>query len=106
MAVAITADNFSTVVLNASKPVVIDVYASWCPPCQQMAPIFEELEKEHSGKYAFAKLNVDEAREISIQLEVSSVPTFVFFKNGQKQGAVTGSMSKEALQEKIVEMLG
>ncbi len=106
MAIDITNDNFEEKVIQSPKPVVLDVYATWCGPCQQMAPVFEEVEKEHGAKYTFAKLNVDEARDVSIKLGVSSVPTFVFFKNGEVQGKETGYMNKEALEEKIKSILG
>jgi thioredoxin 1 len=63
MPIAITQDNFKKEIEESALPVVLDVYAIWCGPCQQMAPIVDELEKELQGKYKFAKLNVDEARE-------------------------------------------
>ncbi|HZW61519.1 MAG TPA: thioredoxin [Candidatus Babeliales bacterium] len=106
MAIAITQENFEKEITKSSTPVVIDVYATWCGPCQQMAPIFESLEKELGSKYKFAKLNVDEARELSIKYGVTSVPTFVFISNGQVKGKETGYMSKEDLKEKIEEYLG
>ena len=101
MITSITPKNFEKEVKEETKPVVLDVYASWCGPCQQMMPLVEELAQELSSKYKFAKLNVDEARDISIQYGVISVPTFLFLKNGQVKGKETGYMSKETLQEKI-----
>jgi thioredoxin 1 len=106
MAVAITKDNFEKEIKQSTKPVVLDVYASWCGPCQHMMPIVEELEQELGSKYKFAKLNVDEAREISIQFGVTSVPTFIFIKAGDVKGKETGYMSKETLKEKIQTVLG
>lgn len=106
MSIVITPENFDSVVMKSVKPTILDVYASWCGPCQQMAPIFQELEKELGMKYTFAKLNVDEARDISIRLGVTSVPTFVFFKDGQIKAKETGYMSKEGLQAKIATHLG
>ncbi len=100
MAIDITQENHDQQIAQESKPVVLDVYASWCGPCQQMAPIFDELEKE-MGDYKFAKLNVDEARDLSVKYGVISVPTFLFIKNGEVKGKETGYMSKEDLKTKI-----
>jgi thioredoxin 1 len=105
MAIAITTENFEKEIKNAKKPIVLDVYASWCGPCQQMAPIFAKLEEELKDKYTFAKLNVDEERDLSIQYGVTSVPTFIFIKNNQIQAKETGYMSKDELQKKIEQHL-
>jgi thioredoxin 1 len=104
MAIDINQQNIAKEVQQESKPIVMDVYASWCGPCQQMAPIFEELEKEMAG-YKFTKLNVDEARDISIKYGVISVPTFLFIKNGEVKGKETGYMPKDVLKEKIEAIL-
>lgn len=101
MAVSITQQNFEQEIVRSSQPIILDVYATWCGPCQQMEPILEELEAELGEKYKFAKLNVDEAREISIKYGVTSVPTFIFIQNNEVKDKETGYMSKEALQEKI-----
>lgn len=100
MSRSVTEENFEAEVLQAGKPVVVDVYATWCGPCQQMEPIFEELEKEMPD-IKFVKLNVDEARDLSIKHGVISVPTFLFFKDAQVKGKETGYMSKDVLKEKI-----
>jgi len=106
MPIAITKENADQYIKQSSKPVIVDVYAVWCGPCQMMAPIFDKLEQELGEKYTFAKLNVDEARELSIQLGVSSVPTFLFIKNGSVVGKEVGSMSQEDLEDKITAYLG
>ncbi|MBT3455602.1 thioredoxin [bacterium] len=102
MIISITKDNIEKEVTNSKLPVVMDVYAPWCGPCQHMLPIFEELAKEMEGKCIFVKLNVDEARDLSIQYGVTSVPTFIFIKNNEVKGRDTGYKSKEDLKE-IVE---
>ena len=106
MAVSITQENFEQEITQATQPVVLDVYATWCGPCQQMMPIVDELEQEFAGKIKFAKLNVDEAREISIQYGVTSVPTFIFIKNNVVKGKETGYMAKDILKAKIEALLG
>lgn len=104
MIISITRHNFKQEIEEASKPVVIDVYATWCGPCQHMAPFFEELAQQYASSYIFAKLNVDEAREIAIEYNVSSVPTFLFLKNGQLIDSIIGYMPKDDLENKIKEV--
>jgi len=104
--ITITDENHKKEIKESSLPVVLEVYASWCGPCQQMTPIVEELEKELRSKYKFGKINVDESRELSIKYGVSSVPTFVFIKKDDVKGKETGYMSKEDLKAKIESLLG
>ncbi len=106
MAVSITNENFNTEIESEQGPIIIDVFASWCGPCQQMTPIFEELEEELGETYKFAKINVDDARDISIKYGVTSVPTFLFIKAGEVKGKETGYMSKEDLKTKMQSYLG
>lgn len=106
MPIPITNENVDKEIKNFSGPVVLEVYAIWCGPCQQVAPLFAELEIELKHRYKFAKLNVDEARDISIEYGVTSVPTFLFFNNGQLKGKETGYMDKDTLRTKIQTILG
>lgn len=101
MAHAITKKNYELEILNAVHPVIIDVYAPWCGPCQFMKPIFEQLEKEFSSQIIFATLNVEEDRELSIELGISSIPAFLFFNNGILVAKEVGSMSYEDFTLKI-----
>jgi thioredoxin 1 len=105
MTVNITSDNFKKEVLESKLPVVLDMYASWCGPCQQIAPVFEELAKELSAKCKLGKVNIDEERSLAIEYSVSSVPTFIFIKEGKVVGKETGYMTKEDLKSKIDKLL-
>lgn len=106
MALTITSENFEQEVLKSEIPVVIDVFAAWCGPCQQVAPIFDELAKELEGKYKLVKINIDEERDLAIKYNVSSIPTFIFVKDGEVVGKEMGYIGKEDLKNKIAELLG
>lgn len=106
MAMHVTGQNFKTEVLESKIPVVIDVYAIWCGPCQQMSPLFDELSKELAGKYKLVKLNIDEDRDLAISYQVSSIPTFIFIKDGAVVGKEMGYMQKADLLAKIKQFLG
>ena len=97
----LTQENFKAEVTEASLPVIIKAHASWCGPCIQMTPIFEELEKEYKDKANFIVLNVDQARDIAINYGVTSIPTFIFIKNGEIVNKETGYIAKEDFKEKI-----
>jgi len=101
MPIVIRQDNFEQEVMAAPGLVLLDVYATWCGPCQQMEPVIAELEKEMAGTCKFAKLNVEEARDLSIKLGVTSVPTFIFVLDGQIKDKVVGYMGKLTLKEKL-----
>jgi len=101
MAHAITKKNYTQEIINAPMPVILDVYAPWCGPCQFMKPIFEQLEKELNTKIIFATLNVEEDRELSIELGISSIPAFIFFNQGSLVAKEVGSMSHDEFITKI-----
>ena len=104
MALTVNSQNFEEKVLKSELPVVIDVFATWCGPCQQVAPIFDELAKELEGTYTLVKINIDEERDLAIKYNVSSIPTFLFINKGEVVGKEMGYMSKEDLKAKIEEM--
>jgi len=104
MATTITKNDFEKEVLQSKLPVVIDVFATWCGPCQQVEPIFNELSKELAETYKLVKLNIDEERDIAVKYNVSSIPTFLFIKGGELVGKEMGYMSKEDLKAKIKEV--
>ena len=102
----LTKNNFEKEVKNSDTPVIVDFWASWCGPCMAMAPTFEELSKEYEGKLKFAKLNVEDNQDIAGQFSIRGIPCLVVFNKGEEADRIIGSMPKEALKEKIDDILG
>jgi len=92
--------NFSQL-LESDKLVVVDFWATWCGPCRMLSPILDEVEEEMAGKIEVVKVNVDDADEIAAQYRIMSIPTLLFFKNGQVVDKTVGAMPKNVLTDKI-----
>ena len=93
-------------VMKASELVMVDFWAVWCGPCQMVAPIIEELGKEYAGKVKVRKLNTDENPEVAGRYQVMSIPTILFFKNGQVVEQILGAVPKARLVRAIDTALG
>jgi thioredoxin 1 len=87
----VTDESFQSEVLEAGGPVIVDFWAPWCGPCHAVEPVLAELEHEHEGKVAFAKLNVDENIETASRYSVLSIPTAILFEGGSPQETVIGA---------------
>ena len=81
--------------------VVVDCWAPWCFPCQMVAPIIEELAMQYAGKVLFGKLNVDDNPLVATWYGIMSIPTLLFFKNGELIDKVVGAIPKQMLEQKI-----
>lgn len=103
--VVVTDANFEEEVLNYKGAVMVDFWATWCGPCRMLAPVVEELAREYDGKIKVCKLNTDEGPDTSAKYRITSVPTIIFFKDGQVVSQTVGLQSKAALQEKIESLL-
>jgi len=98
-------DNFDAEVLKSNVPVMVDFFATWCGPCSRMAAPVEELAGEFDGKAKIGKLDIDVSMAIAQKYHVMSVPTFMFFKNGEIVGRIVGMVDKQELADKITELL-
>lgn len=91
--------DFDTVVLKATKPVLVDFWASWCGPCRMLAPIIEELANEYGDKIDFVKINVDENVETPKKFGIRGIPTLILFKDGQAINTTVGALPKSRIEE-------
>lgn len=96
-----TKDNFQEEVLNSDVPVLVDMFATWCGPCQMMGPVVEEIASKYSKTVKVGKLDIDQDSEIAARYSVMSVPTFLVFKDGEVKGKVIGAVPKEELERLI-----
>ena len=103
--VHVTDDSYQADVLDAENPVVVDFWAPWCGPCKMLGPVLEELAGEYAGKITFAKVNTDESVDRAGTLGIRSIPTLVFYSNGQEADRMTGFAPKPALKAKLDALL-
>jgi thioredoxin 1 len=96
-------DNFN--VFIATGAVAVDFYADWCGPCKQMAPTFDQAAEDYDGKIKFGKLNVDLAKSIAMTYKVMSIPTLLFFKDGEPVNRSMGVQDQSALNAKLDSLL-
>ncbi|MFP4343501.1 MAG: thioredoxin [Anaerolineales bacterium] len=98
---AVDETTFESEVLNASKPVLVDFWASWCPPCRALAPTLDELAEEVGDKMRIVKVNVQEVTEVPQRFSVMNIPTLILFKNGEETLRLVGNRSKKALLKEL-----
>lgn len=104
--VTITDSNFKSEVLDADQPVLVDFWAAWCGPCRQIAPIIEDLADEFEGRAKVGKVNVDDNPQVAQQFGVRSIPTLLFFKDGEVAEQLVGAMAKRPLKKKLEALAG
>ena len=103
--IVVTDATFQKEVLDSEQPTIVDFWASWCGPCRMIAPVFEELSSQYSGKVKFAKVNVDENPKIPANYGVRGIPTLIMFKEGKVVDQVVGAVPRNQLENIVKKVL-
>jgi thioredoxin 1 len=101
----LTDATFDEAVFGASTPVLVDFTAVWCPPCQALAPILEEVAGEQAGRLEIVKLDVDENPATTMRFDVMSMPTLILFQDGVAKKKMIGARGKHHLLDELAEFL-
>ena len=104
MEIEITTQNFDEVI-SQGKPVLMDVWATWCGPCKRLGPIIEELAAEYDGKAVVGKCDIEENDDLTEKFGIMNVPTVVFLKDGKEVDRVVGLAMKNVYEEKLNALL-
>lgn len=104
MAKVVTNTNISDI-LASDLPVMIDFWASWCGPCRMLSPTVDDIAEQYEGRVAVAKCNVDDNDELAANFGVRSIPTLLFFKNGELADKTVGLVSKQEIENILNNLL-
>lgn len=102
----LTTTTFKSEVLDAQSVVLVDFWAEWCGPCKALGPTIDALADEFQGKAKIAKVDVDSNQQLAMDYDVQSIPTLLFFNNGQLVGRHVGLAPHDLLSNKIKELIG
>ena len=105
MVIDVKRSNFQEEVISADKLVLVDLYATWCAPCKALAPVLEELADKYADKIKVVKVNVDEEKIIAAKFGIASIPTVIFFKNGQTAASLVGLRTSLEIEKMIEKLL-
>jgi len=100
----VTNDNFQELI-SGSLPVVVDFWATWCGPCRVLSPTVDEIAEEYEGKAVVAKCNVDDCQDVAMQYRVMSIPTLLYFKDGQLADKTVGLVSKADIEARLQKLI-
>lgn len=101
-AIHFTEEEFNFAIANG--PTIVDFWATWCGPCKMIAPAVDQLADELEGRITVGKIDVDQCREVAVKYGVMSIPTLIYFKNGEKVKRFVGVQTKDKLLEAAAEI--
>ena len=95
---------FADAVEKNTTPILVDFWAEWCMPCRALAPVIDELSNEFQGKVRFAKVNVDECRDIPAKFGIRGIPTLLLFNGGKKVNELVGNQPKDKIKTMLTKI--
>jgi len=101
----VTEKDFKAQVIDSEVAVLVDFWAQWCMPCQRLAPIINEIEKEYGARLKVVKVDVDESTNLASHFGVMSIPTLIIFKDGKAVDQMTGFVSKEQIKKRLTNII-
>jgi thioredoxin 1 len=104
--VQVTDATFASEVEQVQGLTLVDFWATWCGPCLMVAPVLEQLANEYAGRAKVTKLDVDANQRTAMRFNIRSIPSILFFKNGQHVDTVVGAVPRATLEAKIKQHLG
>ncbi len=102
----VTDNSFETDVLQSETPVLVDFWAPWCMPCKLLSPIVDKVATSLGGQLKVVKINVDDNQSTAINYRVQSIPTLIWFKNGEVVDQYVGRLEEDALRSKCLAVIG